>query len=296
MTTQQELAPKVFPDIDKRRLTTSTARQDIIDQLLPLVGDLRASHARLLDETKRLQTERDTKSALVATLEAALDATRLQVNKLQQRDNEELAKADTENKRLAKEVDALKKKLAGAKADADEARRARQDTDEKLKRKTTDHDMATEALHARNDELKSAHEQRDAAKAAADRLQKDYEAARQDFKEIQAENNTLTKERDEAAAEARRVTAEKADVWGSRKRVIKENDELKSQIERLRESLATSEGEPQKSGQPVAETVLRRHLETAVAQFEEDPDKSLRAITRTLFLLNHPAEKETTNE
>lgn len=279
MTTQQELIHKLFSDKEGERRLVAT-RQDIVEELLPLVGDLRVSHAHILDENKRLQTERDAKSALVATLEAALAATRLQVKELEQK-NPESAETAAENKRLAKEVDALKKKLAGAKADADEARRARQ---------------ATEALHARNDEIKSAHEQRDAAKAEAKRLQEDYEAARQELKQIQVDNATLTKERDNAEAEARRVTAEKADVWGSRKRVIKENDELKSQIERLRESLATSEGEPQKSGQPVAETVLRRHLETAVAQFEEDPDKSLRAITRALSLLNRPAEKETTNE
>lgn len=296
MTTQQELARKAFPDIDKRRLTTSTARQDIIDQLLPLVGDLRASHARLLDETKRLQTERDAKSALVATLEAALDATRLRVRELEQKDNQESAETAAEHKRLAKEVDALKKKLAGAKADADEARRARQATDEKLKRKTTDHDMATEALHASNDEIKSAHEQRDAAKAEAKRLQEEYEAARQELKQIQVDNATLTKERDNAKAAERRVRERTAAVLDSRKRALKENKELKSQIERLRVELDEGGAAASQSGQAVEATGLRRHLETAAAQFEDDPDKSLRAITRALSLLTNPTEKETTNE
>ncbi|MEH0147440.1 hypothetical protein V6D40_07185 [Corynebacterium sp. Q4381] len=288
MTTQQELIRQAFPDKEEQRPVAT--RSDIIRELLPLVGDLRASHAHVLDENKRLQNERDTKSALVATLEAALAATRLQVKELERQDNA------AENTRLAKEVVALKNQLAGAKADAAEARRARQAIDEKLKRKTADHDMATKTLLANNDEIRKALEQRDVAKAEVDRLQKDYEAARQDFKEIQADNNTLTKERDAAEAEARRVNAEMLDIVTRERQVIEENQELKSQIEQLREAVATSEGAPPQSGQTVAEEGLRRHLETAVAQFEEAPDKSLRAITRALSLLNHPAEKETTNE
>lgn len=220
MTTQQELIHKLLSDKEGERSPVAT-RSDIVEELLPLVGDLRASHAHILDENKRLQHERDTKSALVATLEAALAATRLQVKELEQKDDPESAETAAENKRLAKEVDALKKKLAGAKADADEARRARQATDEKLKRKTADHDMATEALHARNDELKSAHEQRDAAQAEVDRLHEENETARQELKQIQVENATLTKERDDANAEARRAKDEMEDTWASEKRVLR---------------------------------------------------------------------------
>ena len=264
-------------------MTQSTVEEKIVREgdltplVLDLVGDVRAERDRLLEELHQAELRLAAQNATNSALEAALTLAKKQLedktalsaeNAESQQDHDEahdreLTAARNRNAALQKELATATKKASKCEVELAETKQALQKSrkhaaamEDKLARKTVDHNRAMELLYERTDERDKA-----ADRATA------HEQAIEDLKRSLGE------------AKQKRATLEKELADANKKVADQSSREVKAAPRVINVDGADMEG-------------VRRHLETARVNFEENPDKCLRALNRAHAILTTSAEKE----
>lgn len=240
----------------------SGVNETLLAALLDLVQDVRDDRDRLLKELASSARENASFKVAAETYRDQRDKerqnteeTRLNLEALEA-DQEKLSATVAENKELRAAKSAYAKRLKAVR--------------EKLQRKTQDW----------NEAIRSAHEKQ----GIIDKLQKELHNAT-----VGASDTRI--ERDAALADVDKLQAELA---SSGDKVANLEKELADANKKL-----AAQSSPEVKAAPRVVNVesadmegVRRHLETARTNFEDDPDKCLRALNRAHSIITTSAEKE----
>lgn len=246
--------------------------ETLLTALLDLVNDIRADRDRLLKELASAARE-------TASLKVAAESYRDKWHKEHEKvlsleraaeeageprptpesqvvDREKLDSALAENKKLREKSSAYAKQAKSLK--------------EKLERKTKDWDEAVRSAHEKQSTIDGLRKELDIAAGMLNERESERDAALADVDKLQTEL---------AEATDKVTVLEKNLVEANKKLAQQSSREVKTITRVVNVDGADMEG-------------VRRHLETARTNFEDDPDKCLRALNRAHSILTTSAEKK----
>ncbi|MDP9292779.1 MAG: FHA domain-containing protein [Verrucomicrobiota bacterium] len=236
-------------ELERQIALVTKNRETLHAQNLKSIGDLAKQHAaiaRLTEEADRAKLEAEQLTMQVDEAKAQFDATtrerdasRTEIEKLKA----ELVDARTEISGLTAEREAAKKFRAEAEAKNNEAQTLIQSFAKERDAAFAIRDEKTRELTALASELASAQSQSEKATAEREQLSRDLETAKAAAARAQTERESLQQQHDLATAEAVQAQNHVKSVLLTVDSVNLKNQELTTQIEGLRDSNATLNGE-----------------------------------------------------